>query len=111
MALPGILLKDQHSFFLIMEPDKGYAWVILTSCMLTAVLLSDNHASFGVFYVIYTERFDVSKADAGWIYGIKAVMLAVASEYSISIYLYILYVPYVIMQLFTLKKISSICPS
>ena len=59
--------------------DHGRAWVVLVAVMLAAFLNSETYSTIGVFYVEYTERYEVSKALAAWIAGLKMLMHFVGS--------------------------------
>ena len=56
------------------QVDHGRAWVVLVAVMLSGFLYSESYATTGVFYVEYTERYEVSKALAAWIAGLKMLM-------------------------------------
>ena len=60
--------------------DKGYAWVVLAAGIGCSILVSDIFSTSGIFYTEYTERFQVSKALAAWISGLKLLMMAVGCE-------------------------------
>ena len=60
--------------YLPAEVDKGGAWLVLLAVMLSGFLYSDGCFTAGVFYMEYTERFEVSKALAAWINGLKMLL-------------------------------------
>ena len=61
------------------QVDKGQAWVVLVADMLAGFLYSECYSTTGVFYVEYTQRYEVSKALAAWIAGLKMLTHLIGS--------------------------------
>ncbi|XP_043464177.1 monocarboxylate transporter 12-B-like isoform X2 [Leptopilina heterotoma] len=59
-------MKDKTKDTILVPPDGGWGWVILTSAVLVNVLIPGTVKSFGVLFVEFLEVFQASPTTASW---------------------------------------------
>ena len=66
------------------QVDKGEAWVVLLSVVLLVVLAaflySECYSTTSIFYVKYTQMYEVSQALAAWVAGLMMVTQIIGSK-------------------------------